>query len=320
MTLGERIRNAREKKELLQSELAKLIGVKSSAVISNWEKDLNKPDADKIVKLCSVLDVSASYLLDYYGNQNDFKVSREDIEFLKKYQSLDEFGVKHINYELEREMERVQSIEEKDRLINDLELNQQIHKVIAYPYLGKLASAGKSDYLLDDIITDTVEVPADYAEGRGIDFAIGVSGNSMEDRLYDGDIALIKKQSKVENGQLGVFIINNQCFIKLFENNVLKSFNPEYEDILLSEYSDTRCVGRVVGVLENNEEDSIIEFSQTDSKDEDHPIYRLAAQNGIEDTPEIRKFAEEFDKFIRKDKKKKHEDETNKKKNGRKGL
>ena len=54
-TLGERIKTARESKGYLQSDLAKLIGVKSSGVISNWEKDLNKPDAEKIVKICEVL-------------------------------------------------------------------------------------------------------------------------------------------------------------------------------------------------------------------------------------------------------------------------
>ncbi len=62
-TLGERIRFAREQKGILQNELAKLIGIKSSAVISNWEKDINKPDAEKIVRLCDVLDVSVSFLL-----------------------------------------------------------------------------------------------------------------------------------------------------------------------------------------------------------------------------------------------------------------
>lgn len=65
-TMGERIRTAREKKGIFQSQLATLIGVKSAGVISNWEKDLNKPDAEKIVRLCQALDVSASYLLDYY--------------------------------------------------------------------------------------------------------------------------------------------------------------------------------------------------------------------------------------------------------------
>lgn len=66
-TMGERIRKAREAKGLLQSQLAELVPVKSGSVISNWEKNINKPDADKIVRLCQILDLSLSYLLDYYG-------------------------------------------------------------------------------------------------------------------------------------------------------------------------------------------------------------------------------------------------------------
>lgn len=66
-TMGERIRKAREAKGLYQAQLAEMIGVKSAGVISNWEKNLNKPDADKIIRLCQALDISASYLLDYYG-------------------------------------------------------------------------------------------------------------------------------------------------------------------------------------------------------------------------------------------------------------
>lgn len=86
-TLGERIREAREQKALLQSQLAELIGAKSSAVISNWEKDLNKPDADKIVKLCRALSVSASYLLDYYGGVAT-EMSPPEAELVSIYRSL----------------------------------------------------------------------------------------------------------------------------------------------------------------------------------------------------------------------------------------
>lgn len=68
-TLGQRIKKARENAGLMQSELAAKIGVKSSGVISNWETDKSKPDADKIVLLCNVLGVSCSYLLDYYGSE-----------------------------------------------------------------------------------------------------------------------------------------------------------------------------------------------------------------------------------------------------------
>ena len=90
-TLGTRIKEAREQKSLLQSDLARLIGAKSSGVISNWEKDLSKPDANKIVKLCQALDVSASYLLDYFGD-DDFEIMPHEIELIKNYRSLDNDG------------------------------------------------------------------------------------------------------------------------------------------------------------------------------------------------------------------------------------
>ena len=86
-TLGKRIRIARENAGLMQSELAKRIGVKSAGVVSNWETDKSKPDADKLVALCSALDVSCSYLLDYYGST---EVSSQELSLLEKFRRLDE--------------------------------------------------------------------------------------------------------------------------------------------------------------------------------------------------------------------------------------
>lgn len=102
-TLGTRIKEAREQKSLLQSDLAKLIGVKSSGVISNWEKDLSKPDANKIVKLCQALDVSASYLLDYFGD-DDFEIMPHEIELIKNYRSLDNHGKEIVTLIVHKEL------------------------------------------------------------------------------------------------------------------------------------------------------------------------------------------------------------------------
>lgn len=86
-TLGERIATAREAKNMLQSELAELVGVKSSAVISNWETDKNKPDAEKLVGLCGALDVTLSYLLDYHGKDTfAFTIAEKDL--IKKLRKL----------------------------------------------------------------------------------------------------------------------------------------------------------------------------------------------------------------------------------------
>ena len=112
MSLGERIRKARDSKGLKQSELAELIEVKSAGVISNWEKDINKPDADKIIKLCEVLGISASYLLDYYGNS--ISVSIEEQEHIKKYRTLDEHGKKIVDIVTDVECERMTEQKEID--------------------------------------------------------------------------------------------------------------------------------------------------------------------------------------------------------------
>lgn len=88
-TLGSRIKKAREKAGLMQADLASKIGVKSAGVISNWETDKSKPDADKIVALCEALDVSCSYLLDYYGAT---EVSSVEMQLLKEFRELNEEG------------------------------------------------------------------------------------------------------------------------------------------------------------------------------------------------------------------------------------
>lgn len=112
-TLGSRIREARERKGLLQSELATLVGVKSSGIISNWEKDVNKPDSDKLVRLCKALDVSASYILDYSGS--DFVVTTSEQEIIEKYRTLDDHGKRVVDFLLNEEAARVAASNEQGR-------------------------------------------------------------------------------------------------------------------------------------------------------------------------------------------------------------
>lgn len=105
-TLGERLKKSRERKGLYQSQLAELIGVKSAAVISNWEKDINKPNADKMVEICQVLGISLSYLLDYYGEEKTPLYSSEAMKLAADFDGLDSHG---------QRMVRVVADEEKAR-------------------------------------------------------------------------------------------------------------------------------------------------------------------------------------------------------------
>ena len=104
--LGERIKKARELNNLSQTELAALIEIKSpsSGIISNRGRDLNKPDIEKIFKLCNVLKISLSYLLNWYGD-SEFQITFTVQSLIKKYSSLDSHVKEDINNLLEVEYE-----------------------------------------------------------------------------------------------------------------------------------------------------------------------------------------------------------------------
>lgn len=70
MSFGERLREARIEKKLTQKELGDMIGARHNSV-SNWEHNLNCPDAATIDIICRTLDVSASYLISG-RRENDF--------------------------------------------------------------------------------------------------------------------------------------------------------------------------------------------------------------------------------------------------------
>lgn len=62
MIIGSRLKNARKKMGLTQSQLGDLIGVKKSTICS-YEKETRNPTIDNIIELIMALGVSADYLL-----------------------------------------------------------------------------------------------------------------------------------------------------------------------------------------------------------------------------------------------------------------
>lgn len=255
-TLGERIKYARETKGFLQSDLAKLIGVKSSGVISNWEKNLNKPDAEKIVKLCDVLDISASFLLNYYGKEA-FEVNPHEQEHIKKYRDLDLFGRQTVDIVLDRESTRVKEFNNMKEHIEELESSQatvidiqpRLENNTRFIECHHSASARTGVFILGNETVDQLPIP-DTPENRKVDYAIKVSGNSMEPDYIDGDIVFVSQKAELNHGDVGIFIINNNAHIKEYGYTELISRNPNADNIIISEYDNIVCMGKVVGKYE----------------------------------------------------------------------
>ena len=116
-------------------------------------------------------------------------------------------------------------------------------------YYHKLASAGRGEYLFEDIPTDLIAVE-DTPVARRADFVIGVIGDSMEPTYHDGDRVFVEKMEEIPTGAIGIFVNGNDCFIKELGTDRLISHNNDkilYPDIPASE--EIRCVGLVLGKI-----------------------------------------------------------------------
>ncbi|MBF2182982.1 MULTISPECIES: LexA family transcriptional regulator [Bacillati] len=119
------------------------------------------------------------------------------------------------------------------------------------PVVSKI-SAGLPIYseenLVDYIYFATNKLNSDKEE-----FGLKVSGDSMDKIFQDGDIVVVEKDSIVENGQLGVVMVNGYNAtvkrIRYNKNQVIlipESNNPEHLPQVYGEDDEVKIIGRVV--------------------------------------------------------------------------
>ena len=101
MIFSVRLKQLRQKNKITQGELAKLLGLKPTA-ISNYESERNEPSFDKLIALSKHFDVSCDYLLgvtDTYLPVGGEVLDKDIVEFFDYYQQLTPENVAEIrNY------------------------------------------------------------------------------------------------------------------------------------------------------------------------------------------------------------------------------
>lgn len=249
-----KLKEGRINKGLKQSDVTKFTGIKNTT-LSNYENGITEPDIDTFLQLCELYELDyAGILAEAYGlsvQGEDFKIRPSEIEVAKKYRSLDSYGQETVSYILDRETARVKSLQEQITYIENLRasvpkdnLNTPQMRMINYYY--RLASAGTGQIIFDMPPTKRIEIP-DILKYKKADYAIGVNGNSMEPVYYDGDMLLVEMTENIEIGEIGIFSVNNECFVKKLGKNELISLNPDYDNIPLNETA--HCMGRVIDKL-----------------------------------------------------------------------
>ena len=71
----------------------------------------------------------------------------------------------------------------------------------------------------------------------------------MNPTYNHNDVVLVKRQNTISIGEIGIFIIDGDCFIKEYAKDRLISHNKDYPDKIFNECMDIRLVGKVVGKL-----------------------------------------------------------------------
>lgn len=123
---------------------------------------------------------------------------------------------------------------------------------VKIPVLGRVA-AGLPITAVENIL-DYEEIPHSLA-ATGEFVALQIKGQSMEPRIYEGDIVIVRVQPTAETGDLAVVIVNgDEATVKkikiLPEGILLQPFNPAYQPFFYSktdiENKPVRIFGKVV--------------------------------------------------------------------------
>lgn len=208
--------------------------------IGGWKKGA-MPNSSIVVALSMRLNVTTDYLL--IGKESINLLSNDEQNLISIYKKLSPINQNRI-------MERAETLSELEVPVADettvkSEVEEQRLKINCSTYQ---VSAGTGFELGEGDEWYEIEVP-DTPEARKADFALQIKGNSMEPIYFDGDIVLVKKQSSVDLGQIGIFNIEDNGYIKKFGGDRLVSLNAEYDDIEFSDYDEERirCCGKVIG-------------------------------------------------------------------------
>lgn len=130
MELCEKIKLARENKNLTKTELAKKIGVRCAAIISSWEAGDSQPTTMTSIKnLCTTLDISLYDLFDMEPPKETI-LSDYQADIVSKIKFLDSAAEKRIMDVVNEEYNRCHALSSSDPILFQLEVSSPI-------FLGK---------------------------------------------------------------------------------------------------------------------------------------------------------------------------------------
>lgn len=227
--IGQKLSELRIEKGLSQPELAAqltTIGIPTNGQkISKWETDYSIPNAYQFLGLCNILGIRDA--LDVF-NIKENPISQ-----------LDKIGKQKADEYIEL---LILSGKYTRKPANVIPFTRQI-KLFNIP-----VSAGSGEFLDSDAY-ELIDIGNDVPETA--DFALRISGNSMEPQYHDGQIVWVHQQDVLNDGEIGIFGYDNNAYCKKLSlttaGTKLISLNSNYAPIEISKNEVLHVFGRVLG-------------------------------------------------------------------------
>ena len=233
---GKIIREYRQKAGLEQAQLSSVFGYSKNAV-SNWENGNSRPDLDVITNLCSYLNIPLGV---FFGLPTDATAPLDELEVMRNYRSLNKYNKRTAQQILktlsENERRELLDAEKKSKFVR-----------LADAQLPASAGTGMT---LDGIAEPEYIYVRTSQSARQADEIITVSGDSMFPTFRNGDKVFVQHTSELGIGEIGIFVVAGEGYVKEYQKDGLRSHNPKYSTIRPNEDDNVRCVGRVLGIVE----------------------------------------------------------------------
>lgn len=124
-------------------------------------------------------------------------------------------------------------------------------EAVRIPVLGRVAAG--APFLADEDIIDWEEIPREWLK-KGEYFGLKIRGQSMEPRIYDGDVVIVRKQDWCENGKIAIVLVNGEdatckCVYKEDDGLILQPINPLHPNQKFTAEAVRRLPVQIIGVV-----------------------------------------------------------------------
>lgn len=245
--INKNIQEMLKEKKLSQKNLSSFIDV-STSTVNNWLKLGRSIPSEYIIPICEFFEISPERLL--LGKSIHYSLTPKETEMLNLFNKVDEIAQARLIERAKVFAEEAEALREKNQPQSSTSCSDEDSADIDKMYVDLFdlpASAGTGVYMNSNS-AEPIEID-DTPENRKANFAVRVSGDSMEPRFYDGDLVLVQSTPVIDPWDIGIFIYEGCGYIKKFDGKNLISINPQYKPIKITDWDSFYCKGRVLSVI-----------------------------------------------------------------------